>query len=215
MFFRRRIFTRFMSQNTNDASRKPSGSSSLSGTHSPLGSPGNVCRHLMLKFIRSRIIHHLWYLGPFPAESASSYDKQCIWSRRRYARGLDKCKPQLRVASRCTSPPPFPFTHQVQVWRGATPSPQRNVSASSAPATTDPLSTQGDVPFRSNITEGWRSNSGTWVDSDAGEFALVSPLKRRTEIACLVSTFESMLTSIRAAQDRSASRKVSPSPPVL
>src|SRR6266850_3990300 len=32
-----------MSQNTNDAPRKPSGSSSLSGTHSPLGSPGNVC----------------------------------------------------------------------------------------------------------------------------------------------------------------------------
>ena len=27
------------------------------------------------------------------------------------------------------------------------------------------------------MTEGWRSNSGTWVDGDAGEFALVSPLK--------------------------------------
>jgi hypothetical protein len=71
-------------------------------------------------------------------------------------------------------PLPFrPFTW-VQVWGGAAPSPQRNVSASSAPATTDPLSTQGEVPFRSNMTEGWRSNSGTWADSDAGEFALVS-----------------------------------------
>jgi hypothetical protein len=107
-----------------------------------------------------------------------------------------------------------PFT-RVQVWGGATPSPQRNVSASSAPATTDPLSSQGEVPFRSNMTEGWRSNSGTWVDSDAGEFALVSLLKRRPEIACLMSTFELMLTSIRAGQDRSASRKVSPSLPVL
>jgi hypothetical protein len=27
------------------------------------------------------------------------------------------------------------------------------------------------------MTEGWRSNSGTWADSDASEFALVSPLK--------------------------------------
>jgi hypothetical protein len=112
-------------------------------------------------------------------------------------------------------PLPFrPFT-RIQVWGGATPSPQRNVSASSAPATTDPLSSQGEVPFRSNMTEGWRSNSGTWADSDAGEFALVSLLERRAEIACLMSTFESMLTSIRAGQDRSASRKVSPSLPVL
>lgn len=110
---------------------------------------------------------------------------------------------------------PFLSFTTVQVWGGATPSPQRNVSASSAPATTDPLSSQGEVPFRSNMTEGWRSNSGTWADSDAGEFALVSFLKRRAEIVCLVSTFEPMLMSIRAGQDRSASRKVSPSLPVL
>ena len=83
---------------------------------------------------------------------------------------------------------PFrPFT-RVQVWGGAAPSPQRNVSASSAPATTDPLSGQGEVPFRSNMTEGWRSNSGTWADSDAGEFALVSPLKRQAGIVSLMST---------------------------
>ena len=60
---------------------------------------------------------------------------------------------------------------------GVAPSPQRNVSASSTPATTDLLSSQGEVPFRSNMTEGWRSNSGAWADSDAGDFALVSPLK--------------------------------------
>jgi len=112
-------------------------------------------------------------------------------------------------------PLPFrPFT-RVQVWGGAAPSPQRNVSASSAPATTDPLSSQGEVPFRSNMTEGWRSNSGTWADSDAGEFALVSLLKRRAENSCLVSAFEPMLTSIRAGPDKSASRKVSPSLPAL
>ena len=107
-----------------------------------------------------------------------------------------------------------PFT-RVQVWGAASPTPQRNVSASSAPAATDPLSSQGEVPFRPNVTEGWRSNSGSWVDSDAGEFALVSPLKRRAKFVCLMSTFEPMLTSIRAGQDRSASRKVSPSLPGL
>lgn len=45
-----------MSQNTNDAPRKPSGSSSLSGTHSPLGSPGNVCCPLVLRVVLSRIM---------------------------------------------------------------------------------------------------------------------------------------------------------------
>ena len=62
------------------------------------------------------------------------------------------------------------------------PSPQCNVSASSAPVTIDPLSSQGKVPFRSNMTEEWRSNSGTCADSDAGEFALVSNLKGRPEM---------------------------------
>ncbi len=72
----------------------------------------------------------------------------------------------------------YPFTRD-QVWGGAAQSPQRNVSASSAPATTDPLSSQGEIPFRSNMNEGWRSNSGTWADDDAGEFALVGHLKKR------------------------------------
>jgi hypothetical protein len=108
-----------------------------------------------------------------------------------------------------------PFT-RVQVWGGAASSPQRNVSASSAPATTDPLSSQGEMPFRSNMTEGWRSGSGTWVDGDASEFALVSLLKRHPEIACLVSTSRANANvSIRAGQDRSVSRKVSPSLHVL
>jgi len=152
-------------------------------------------------------MHHLCYQGPSPEESATSCNKQYIWSRRGCARGFNKFRPQLWVASRCTSPAPFPSSHA--------PSPQRNVSASSAPATTDPLSGQGEVPFRSNMTEGWRTSSGTWADGDAGEFALVSPLRRRAEIACLMSAFEPRLTSIRAGQDRSASRKVSPSLPGL
>jgi hypothetical protein len=109
----------------------------------------------------------------------------------------------------------FRLLTRAQVWGGAAPSPQRNVSASSAPASTDPLSSQGEMPFRSNMTEGWRSNSGTWVDDNAGEFALVSPLTRAPEIAGLMSAFRvNAYASIRAGQDRSASRKVSPSLPV-
>jgi hypothetical protein len=84
---------------------------------------------------------------------------------------------------------PFRLFTTAQVWRGATPSPQRNVSASSAPATTDPLPSQGEMPFRSNMAEGWRSNSGAWVDDNAGDFALVSPLTRGPEIAGLMSAF--------------------------
>ncbi|KAF8503539.1 armadillo-type protein [Russula emetica] len=127
-----------MSQNTSDASRKPSGSSSLSGTHSPLGSPGNVQS-------QRRVPH------PTPSSTL----------------GVGVGTPGALTNSGLSS--------GWQVWGGAAPSPQRNVSASSAPATTDPLSTQGEVPFRSNMTEGWRSNSGTWADSDAGEFALGRP----------------------------------------
>jgi hypothetical protein len=110
---------------------------------------------------------------------------------------------------------PFRLLTGVQVWGGATPSPQRNVSASSAPASTDPLSTQGEMPFRSNMTEGWRSSSGTWVDDSAGEFALVSLLLRGPEIAGLMSIFRGNANaSTRAGQDRSASHKVSPFLPV-
>lgn len=110
---------------------------------------------------------------------------------------------------------PFHLFTSVQVWGGATPSPQRNVSASSAPATTDALSSQGEMPFRSNMAEGWRSSSGAWVDDNAGEFALVSPLPRGPAIAGLVSTFRGNANACtRAGQDRSASRKVSLSLPV-
>ena len=63
------------------------------------------------------------------------------------------------------------------------------------------------MPFRSNMTEGWRSNSGTWADSDAGEFALVSPLKRRAGIACVMSTFEPMLTSILSGPAQTGQRR--------
>ena len=109
---------------------------------------------------------------------------------------------------------PFYLLTGFQVWGGATPSPQRNVSTSSAPATTDPLSSQSEMPFRSNMTEGWRSNSGAWVDDGAGEFALVRPLMRAPKVG-LKSTFRGNANaSTRAGQDRSASRKVSPSLPV-
>ncbi|KAI0256716.1 hypothetical protein BJV78DRAFT_301994 [Lactifluus subvellereus] len=60
-----------------------------------------------------------------------------------------------------------------QVWGGAAP-PQRNVSASSAPATTD-LSNQAEMSFRPSMTEGWRPANGTWADDDAGEFSLGRP----------------------------------------
>jgi hypothetical protein len=43
------------------------------------------------------------------------------------------------------------------------------------------------MPFRSNMTEGWRSNSGAWVDDNAGEYALVSPLTRGPEVVGLMS----------------------------
>jgi len=110
---------------------------------------------------------------------------------------------------------PFRLFIRAQVWGGPASSPQRNVSASSAPATTDPLSTQGEMPFRSNMTEGWRSNSGTWVDDNAGEFALVSRLTRAPEIAGLMSASRvNADASTRAGQDRSASRMVSHSLPV-
>jgi hypothetical protein len=96
-----------------------------------------------------------------------------------------------------------------QVWGGPTPSPQRNVSASSAPASSDPLSSQGEMPFRSNVAEGWRSNSGTWADDDAGEFALVGILERgRRNCWPRVHFPKYANISTRAGQDRSASRKV-------
>ncbi|KAI0302053.1 hypothetical protein BC826DRAFT_495269 [Russula brevipes] len=127
-----------MSQNTNDVPRKPSGSSSLSGTHSPLGSPGNVPsqRRVALPTANSTFGVGVGTPGALANSSLSSG-----W----------------------------------QVWGGPTPSPQRNVSASSAPASTDPLSSQGEMPFRSNVAEGWRSNSGTWADDDPGDFALGRP----------------------------------------
>jgi hypothetical protein len=64
--------------------------------------------------------------------------------------------------------------HRCQVWGGAAPSPQHNVSASSAPASTDPLSNQAEMQFRPNMDEGWRPGNGTWADDDPGEFSLVS-----------------------------------------
>lgn len=91
---------------------------------------------------------------------------------------------------------PFHLFTSVQVWGGATPSPQRNVSASSAPATTDALSSQGEMPFRSNMAEGWRSSSGAWVDDNAGEFALVSPLPRGLAIAASCPLSEVALTRV-------------------
>lgn len=64
----------------------------------------------------------------------------------------------------------YPLTES-KVWGGTTPSPQRNVSA---PAPADPLSSQGEMPFRPNMTEGWRPSNGAWADDDPGEFSLVS-----------------------------------------
>lgn len=111
----------------------------------------------------------------------------------------------------------FPFRSLTgdQVWGSATPSPQRNVSASSAPATTDPLSSQNEMPFRSNMAEGWRSHSGTWVDDDGGEFSLVSLLKRGCPNCWpRVHFLRHANVSTRAGQGRSASHKVLPSLPV-
>jgi hypothetical protein len=94
------------------------------------------------------------------------------------------------------------------------PSPQRNVSASSAPASTDALSNQGEMAFRSNMNEGWRSNSGTWVDDDAGEFALVGHLRRGLGIAGLVFSFRGTLTPsldpAKTGQRRARSHFLSP-----
>jgi hypothetical protein len=93
-----------------------------------------------------------------------------------------------------------------KVWGGTTSSPQRNVSASSAPATTDALPGQGEMPFRSNMNEGWRSNSGTWVDDDTGEFALVSHWRHKT---CWphVHVTKYAHAATRAGRGKSASRK--------
>lgn len=118
--------------------------------------------------------------GSTPAESGTPSSKQYTWGWRGYARGLSEFEPRLWMASEwkpnylsvCL------FTRD-QVWGGSTPSPQRNVSASSAPATTDALPSQGEMPFRSNMNEGWRSNSGTWADDDTGEFALVGHSRGR------------------------------------
>src|SRR5260221_357772 len=62
----------------------------------------------------------------------------------------------LWVASELSSPSPISVYSRDQAWVGTTPSPQRNVSTSSAPATTEALSSQGEMPFRSNMNEGWR-----------------------------------------------------------
>lgn len=77
---------------------------------------------------------------------------------------------QVRVARLL----PFCLFTGNQVWGGTAPPPQRNVSASSAPATTDHLSNQAEMSFRSSMTEGWRPGNGAWADDDAGEFSLVS-----------------------------------------
>ncbi|KAI9510901.1 hypothetical protein F5148DRAFT_492731 [Russula earlei] len=97
-----------------------------------------------------------------------------------------------------------------QVWGSAAASPQRNVSASSAPATTDPLSSQGEMPFRSNVTEGWRSSSGTWGDDDAGEYALVSHHSKRGRQNCwprvgFRGTLTPLLGPAKAGQRRARS----------
>lgn len=109
---------------------------------------------------------------------------------------------------------PFCLLTGFQVWGGATPSPQRNVSASSAPATTDPLSSQGEMPFRSNMTEGWRSNSGTWVDDSAGEFALVRLLTRSPKLLASCPLSGVMLTlllgSAKTGQRRARCQLLSP-----
>jgi hypothetical protein len=52
------------------------------------------------------------------------------------------------------------------------------------------------MPFRSNMTEGWRSGNGTWADDDAGEFSLVSlkaAARRRKD--SFMYTFGGSLTS--------------------
>jgi hypothetical protein len=111
--------------------------------------------------------------GSISAESCTAYRKQHIWSRHWHAWHLGKLESRFRLAGPCGSLTPSPPIYWSQVWGGGTPS-QRNVSASSAPASTDPLSNQAEMSFRPNMTEGWRSSSGTWADDDAGEFSLVS-----------------------------------------
>ncbi|KAI0006049.1 hypothetical protein BJV74DRAFT_17131 [Russula compacta] len=127
-----------MSQNNNDAARNPAGSSSLSGTHSPLGSPGNVPSQ---RRVALPATNNTFGVGGGTPGALANSSLNSGW----------------------------------QVWGSAAPSPQRNVSASSAPATTDPLSSQNEMSFRSNMAEGWRSHSGTWVDDDGGEFSLGRP----------------------------------------
>ncbi|KAH9001250.1 hypothetical protein EDB92DRAFT_36227 [Lactarius akahatsu] len=121
-----------MSQSTNDVSRKPSGSSSLSGAHSPMGSPSNA-----------------------PSQRR-------VTSTNTFGAGIGT--PSTLTNSTLSS--------GWQVWGGTAPSPQRNVSASSAP---DSLSSQSEMPFRPNMTEGWRPSNGTWADDDSAEFQLGRP----------------------------------------
>jgi hypothetical protein len=165
-----------MSQNSNDVARKPSGSSSLSGAHSPLDSPGNVCR--CIYSMRSDPFHHLFI---FPSLRLNpSGELPCLQQTALLGSVWARLAPwQTRASALAGRSVELLSTlhlsiHRCQVWGGAAPSPQRKVSASSAPASTDPPSNQAEMPFRSNMAEGWRPGNGSWADDDGGEFSLVS-----------------------------------------
>ena len=95
-----------MSQNSNDVARKPSGSSSLSGAHSPLDSPGNVCR-CIYSMRSDPFIIYLSFLrsGSIPAESCLAYGKQHFWGRCGHAWHPGKLEPRLWLAGPWSSHP--------------------------------------------------------------------------------------------------------------
>jgi hypothetical protein len=196
-----------MSQNSNDVPRKPSGTSSLSGAHSPLGSPGNVRRCIVSEVALFISYMSFPHPGSIPAESCTAYSKQYVWGRRGHAWHTGKLEPWLRLAGPCGSLTPSLSIHRNQVWGGVAPSPQRNVSASSAPASIDPLSNQPETPFRSNMAEGWRAGNGAWADDDAGDFSLVSLQKSGTVPGMTphMSTFDEPLKPLHQGRPRQVS----------
>ncbi|KAJ7452369.1 hypothetical protein B0H11DRAFT_1742114 [Mycena galericulata] len=122
-----------------DSSRKPSGSSTHSGTHSPPSASGNV-RDPFLRVVSLSIVSDVQPSRKLPSSPASNL----------YGMGGGNGSNGLKA-----------LNAGWQVWGSTTPSSKRNASMSS-------LASVGGGEMQSNVGEVWnasRSASGTWDDN--------------------------------------------------